>query len=218
VNRRSFLQLLTSGALGAAATATLDVERLLWVPKPIITVPAMPLTNISWIAQAALRELQQRFNALRARELDFLAYQQYRPDVVWPSYLARVPGDFVLAPTSSIIGMVDPGRSVMTHQTHVEVDIGPDGTVDHRRDMVPAMAALAHSIAWQGHTAFGVLPLPQPSDCFHCEAATAVDRKQGMALRVVRAPIRQWVEDPDGTLVLGEERLSLRIDVLGGKA
>jgi hypothetical protein len=31
-----------AGAAGMAAGAELDLERLLWVPKPIVTVPAMP--------------------------------------------------------------------------------------------------------------------------------------------------------------------------------
>jgi hypothetical protein len=38
MNRRAFLSLLAA----AGAGATFDPERLLWVPKPIITVPAMP--------------------------------------------------------------------------------------------------------------------------------------------------------------------------------
>lgn len=38
MNRRVFLQSL----MVAAAGSTFDLERLLWVPKPMITVPAMP--------------------------------------------------------------------------------------------------------------------------------------------------------------------------------
>lgn len=37
--RRDWLKLL----LAAPIAATVDVEKLLWVPKPIVTVPAMPL-------------------------------------------------------------------------------------------------------------------------------------------------------------------------------
>lgn len=37
-DRRSFLKSL----LALPIAATLDVEKLLWVPKPIITVPALP--------------------------------------------------------------------------------------------------------------------------------------------------------------------------------
>lgn len=36
IDRRSFLRLM----LAAPIAATVDVEKLLWVPKPIITVPA----------------------------------------------------------------------------------------------------------------------------------------------------------------------------------
>ncbi len=38
MNRRGFLTCL----LSTAAAATVDFEQLLWVPKPIIIVPAMP--------------------------------------------------------------------------------------------------------------------------------------------------------------------------------
>lgn len=39
MNRRDLIRLL----LAAPIATALDVEKLLWVPKPIVTVPAMPL-------------------------------------------------------------------------------------------------------------------------------------------------------------------------------
>jgi len=39
IDRRAFLAVL----LGTAAAEAIDFERLLWIPKPIITVPEMPL-------------------------------------------------------------------------------------------------------------------------------------------------------------------------------
>ncbi len=39
MQRRDFLKLLLSTPIAAE----LDVEKLLWVPKPIITVPTLPL-------------------------------------------------------------------------------------------------------------------------------------------------------------------------------
>lgn len=45
ISRRGFLRLLLASPLAA----TVDVERLLWVPKPIITVPAMP-----WVSHAQM--------------------------------------------------------------------------------------------------------------------------------------------------------------------
>jgi hypothetical protein len=39
ITRRTLLKLLLSSALAEAV----DVEKLLWVPKPIITVPDMPV-------------------------------------------------------------------------------------------------------------------------------------------------------------------------------
>ena len=61
MDRRSFLRLLGSGAVGAAIGAELDLERLLWVPKPIITVPAMPSTFVTpdWITRELLLGLQR---------------------------------------------------------------------------------------------------------------------------------------------------------------
>jgi len=38
IDRRAFLRALAASAVGM----TLDPERLLWVPKPMIVVPAMP--------------------------------------------------------------------------------------------------------------------------------------------------------------------------------
>lgn len=40
MNRRDFIARLLGTAAGAALGATLDLDKLLWVPKPIITVPA----------------------------------------------------------------------------------------------------------------------------------------------------------------------------------
>lgn len=41
MRRRDFLRLLLASPLAA----TVDVEQLLWTPKPIIVVPAMPRTG-----------------------------------------------------------------------------------------------------------------------------------------------------------------------------
>ena len=47
MDRRGFLGRLIRGMAGAAvaaeAASEIDIERLLWVPKPMITVPAMPM-------------------------------------------------------------------------------------------------------------------------------------------------------------------------------
>ena len=43
MNRRHFLASLLAGSAGAAISATFDIEKLLWVPKPMVSVPAMPL-------------------------------------------------------------------------------------------------------------------------------------------------------------------------------
>lgn len=54
IDRRSFLRLL----LSSAAASTMDVEKLLWVPRPMIVVPAFP-NNPNWgaIVAAAWEEV-----------------------------------------------------------------------------------------------------------------------------------------------------------------
>lgn len=43
-SRRDFLRRAIAGGVGLATVgAEFDLERLLWVPKPMVTVPAMPL-------------------------------------------------------------------------------------------------------------------------------------------------------------------------------
>lgn len=39
--RRGFLARLLAGGVGLAVCAELDLERLLWVPKPMVTVPGL---------------------------------------------------------------------------------------------------------------------------------------------------------------------------------
>lgn len=48
MNRRDMLRVL----LGSAAAATMDFERLLWVPKPIVIVPSMGRVGLDVAAGA----------------------------------------------------------------------------------------------------------------------------------------------------------------------
>lgn len=50
VNRRDFLARLGFGAAGLIVGAELDLERLLWVPKPIISVPDVSLFGNTFIS------------------------------------------------------------------------------------------------------------------------------------------------------------------------
>lgn len=55
MDRRSFLRLL----LATPLAATVDVEALIWVPKPIIVVPAFPGVgnpNLGWMVAKAWEE------------------------------------------------------------------------------------------------------------------------------------------------------------------
>lgn len=66
MNRRAFLKLLLAAP---AIAATVDVEQLLWTPKPMVTVPAMP-TGLSFHRDAfcfvstdmALADYQRQYN------------------------------------------------------------------------------------------------------------------------------------------------------------
>jgi hypothetical protein len=58
VNRRAFIERILSGAAGIALGAELDIERLLWVPKAIVTVPEMSTCTLitpAWVTQEAAR-------------------------------------------------------------------------------------------------------------------------------------------------------------------
>lgn len=65
LSRRGFLKLLGSGVLGAAALATLDVDKLLWVPgERTIFLPALePVTmsveTMDWLTRRAMQLLKE---------------------------------------------------------------------------------------------------------------------------------------------------------------
>ena len=72
IDRRSFLRILLASPL----VATLDVEQLLWVPKPIIVVPAMPtrwLIHIEEINRIAMRQIMPVVSDMYFRSDPFLA-------------------------------------------------------------------------------------------------------------------------------------------------
>ena len=55
MNRRGFLRTLL---MSSAAAATLDIEKLLWVPKSQIVVPAMPLSVLGrWYSDGLTFEM-----------------------------------------------------------------------------------------------------------------------------------------------------------------
>jgi hypothetical protein len=54
VDRRDFLKRLLGTAAGVALASTYDLEKLLWVPKPMITVPAL---NIDQLNAIVLKEI-----------------------------------------------------------------------------------------------------------------------------------------------------------------
>ena len=74
MDRRSFLRLLSSGTVGAIVGAELDIEKLLWVPKPMITIPAMrmgPAITLEQIIDAELTRLGPMLQTLFDRDDHF---------------------------------------------------------------------------------------------------------------------------------------------------
>lgn len=53
ITRRSFLRFL----LATPLAATVDVEKLLWVPSPIVTVPMMPYESMGQLVARTWEEL-----------------------------------------------------------------------------------------------------------------------------------------------------------------
>ena len=74
MNRRDFLSLMIASGLAES----LDWERLLWIPKPIITVPAMPvMPQMKTLAEWGLRfsfSHQTELNRLHSSILESLEY------------------------------------------------------------------------------------------------------------------------------------------------
>lgn len=66
MNRRNFLQIL---AASGAFAATFDVEKLLWVPKPMIVVPELPKLYVPgnmWLERDGdLVGMVDRYGAIR---------------------------------------------------------------------------------------------------------------------------------------------------------
>lgn len=90
-SRRTFLQRFAAAIAGTAAASTFDLERLLWVPTPIITVPALPFAGPvfvtdDWVAREVLHHLKRnlvmcdRIN--RTYDPAFVAGDQWPADVV----------------------------------------------------------------------------------------------------------------------------------------
>lgn len=46
MDRRSFLAFLSSAAAALVASSELDIERILWVPKPMVSVPDLAIPTL----------------------------------------------------------------------------------------------------------------------------------------------------------------------------
>jgi hypothetical protein len=72
IDRRRFLQFLGGTAVGAAVAPLIDVEHLLWTPKPMIVVPgADTWLSIDWITREALMMFENRLGVARLFNRDW---------------------------------------------------------------------------------------------------------------------------------------------------
>ena len=70
MKRRDFLSLLGIGLAGVTIGAELDLDRLLWIPKPIISVPDMAAVDAvaeDWVTREALLLLNNNLTVARFR-------------------------------------------------------------------------------------------------------------------------------------------------------
>ena len=75
VIRRDFLRRFGFGVAGLVVGAELDLERLLWVPKPLITVPAMSDATFitpDWIMQDVAKFWVEQISLLDTYSVDRL--------------------------------------------------------------------------------------------------------------------------------------------------
>ena len=79
MNRRHFLALLSMATAGAGMD--LDLERLLWVPKPTIVVPTMPWTPHTIVTPGWMVREGLRIAGRRGVFVDF-PVQEYDPEFV----------------------------------------------------------------------------------------------------------------------------------------
>lgn len=144
VNRRRFLAMLSSGALGAM---TLDVDKLLWVQGAKTFFLPSPSQNTllgaDWFTRESLRLLE------RALRFDTVVARIYATDGV------RV-GDRVTVP--------DRAERLISHI--VGVDVEAPGITTNRADyaervLAPAAEVLAAHINHLRPVVFGELPLPE---------------------------------------------------------
>ncbi|MCE5247904.1 hypothetical protein LLG88_13405 [bacterium] len=103
MDRRRFLEMLVGGALGAAVTSTLDVDRLLWVPGARrIFLPAKPALALhEWLVVEEVAAIQRRLNFYRSLEADLLQMTPQAPFRVGDIITIAMPRPFsarVVAP------------------------------------------------------------------------------------------------------------------------
>lgn len=165
MNRRDFVRRLVAGLAGTAVAAEMDLERLLWVPKPMIVVPELPgglhtFASIDWVTRECLRRLEQQLSF--ANVVD----RHYTLDA------ASKVGD----------GLITQGACTWGDESHENIQ--QHGI--EKGFLEPAAEMLAHHVK-QAHrevTTFGVpamLPMNVAEQC-----AVVVNHKMGTAMRGTR--------------------------------
>jgi hypothetical protein len=187
IDRRRFLQFLGGTAAGVAIAPLIDVERLLWTPKPMILAPTieeLAFITPNWITMEALRILENNLTTAR----------MFAPD--WKTT------DHLIGHTVS----VNHAPVTLTDQYQVSCDM-PHGKVNRsafvEHTIRPAVNALTARLPER--VVFGELPLPTGP----VSSSRASSQRTGAALRTIQGAYFDPVD--------GEFKETLRIDVLTGK-
>lgn len=108
-SRRDFLKLL----LAAPIAATVDVEKLLWVPRPMVTVPAMPsilpmtLTDFHQLIwkDVPLLEYIRVHNEARSKLAELMGLAAVKPFIGYAS-----DGEYWYKPSKGVAAIHMPNR------------------------------------------------------------------------------------------------------------
>lgn len=159
LDRRAFLKILGSSAAIAAAVPMLDLEALIWTPKPMIVVPGLvgnQLVTPAWMTKEALRLLKEKLALAR-----YLLRQEYGGLVV--------------------------GQEGMTQQYGVNLELSDHHlkfTQQQFSDRLlqPAISHMAKRLNEDKIAVFGELPVPRGV----ISANRLTDPLAGLSLRGVR--------------------------------
>ena len=198
VDRRAFLRLVGGGALGAIVAPALDLEALIWTPKPMIIVPGLPVIvgahnvvslNSDWIVKEGLKRLKHNLHFVGLVNRQYAEHASRLGDTV----AVRLPVKFDLdhmnvvpfrnhieaLETVTLCNQLSVSRSNVAEKylATMSKDDFSDSVIE------PAMRNLAQRIHETKTNVFGLPDVVNGNVVCH----QAVDVESGLALRAIRA-------------------------------